>query len=98
MDTVRMIAYRSETAMAGLMIDSAVKMVDARRLLQTLFVTEADILPDVQNNLLRVRVHNASTQADNRIITVLLDELNKAEVKYPGTNLRLIYELVNKAI
>jgi transposase len=98
MDTVRMIAYRSETAMAGLMIDSAVKMVDARRLLQTLFVTDADILPDVQNNLLRVRVHNASTQADNRIITVLLDELNKAEVKYPGTNLRLIYELVNKAI
>jgi hypothetical protein len=27
-----------------------------------------------------------------------LDELNKAEVKYPGTNLRLVYELVNKAI
>lgn len=98
MDTVRMIAYRSETAMAGLMINSAVKMSNARRLLQTLFVTAADILPDVQNNLLRVRVHNASTQADNRSIAVLLDELNKAEVEYPGTNLRLVYELVNKAI
>jgi hypothetical protein len=96
MDTVRMIAYRSETAMAGLLIDSIVKMPDARRLLQTLFVTDADILPDVQNNLLRVRVHNASTHADNRSITVLLDELNKAEVEYPGTNLRLVYELVNK--
>jgi transposase len=98
MDTVRMIAYRAETAMAGLMIDSTVKMSDARRLLQTLFVTDADILPDAQNNLLRVRVHNASTHADNRSIAVLLDELNKAEVKYPGTNLRLVYELVNKAI
>ena len=96
MDTVRMIAYRSETAMAGLIIGSTVKMSDARRLLQTLFVTDADILPDVQNNLLRVRVHNASTQADNRTITVLLDELNKAEVKYPGTNLQLVYEIVNK--
>jgi len=96
MDTVRMIAYRSETAMAGLLIDSIVKMPDARRLLQTLFVTDADILPDVQNNLLRVRVHNASTHADNRSITVLLDELNKAEVEYPGTNLHLVYELVNK--
>ncbi|RPI70069.1 MAG: helix-turn-helix domain-containing protein [Geobacteraceae bacterium] len=96
MDTIRMIAYRSETAMAGLLIDSIVKMPDARRLLQTLFVTDADILPDVQNNLLRVRVHNASTHADNRSITVLLDELNKAEVEYPGTNLHLVYELVNK--
>ena len=96
MDTVRMIAYRSETAMAGLMIDSAVKMSDARRLLQTLFVTDADILPDVQNDLLRVRIHNAATQADSRKITALLDELNKADVKYPGTNLKLVYELVNK--
>ena len=71
-------------------------MPDARRLLQTLFVTDADILPDVQNNILRVRVHNASTHADNRSITVLLDELNKAEVVYPGTNLQLVYELVKK--
>ena len=97
MDTIGMIAYRSETAMAGLMIDTTIKMSDARRLLQTLFVTDADILPDVQNNMLRVRVHNASTQADNRTITLLLDELNKAEVKYPGTNLQLVYELLNKA-
>jgi len=96
MDTVRMIAYRSETAMAGLLIDSIVKMPNARRLLQTLFVTDADILPDFQKNLLRVRVHNASTQADNCSIKVLLDELNKAEVEYPGTNLRLVYGLVNK--
>jgi hypothetical protein len=66
--------------------------------LQILFVTAADILPDVRNNLLSVRVHNASTQADNHSITALLDELNKAEVEHPGTNLRLVYGLVNKAI
>jgi hypothetical protein len=35
--------------------------------------------------------------ADNRKITVLLDELKKAEVKYTGTNFKLVYELVNKA-
>ncbi len=95
LDTVRMVAYRSETAMAGLMIAPTVDMSDARRLLQTLFVTDADIIPDTENNLLRVRVHNASTPADNRALAALFDELSKAEVEYPGTNLRLTYELVN---
>lgn len=38
MDTVRMIAYRAESAMAAILISSTVDMSDARRLLQTLFV------------------------------------------------------------
>ena len=98
MDTVRMIAYRAETAMAGLLLGPTVNMSDARRLLQGLFVTDADILPDIENQCLRVRIHNASTPADSRSIAGLLDELNKAEIIYPGSNLRLAYELVNSEI
>ena len=98
MDTIRMIAYRAETAMAGLLLGSTVDMSDARRLLQTLYVTDADILPDMANNLLRVRIHNASTPADNRLIAALLEELNKAEIEYPGSNLVLFYELVNSDV
>jgi predicted nuclease with TOPRIM domain len=98
LDTVRMVAYRSETAMAGLMIKDSVTMSDARSLLQDLFVADADILPDVENDLLRVRIHNASTPAANRSLASLFDVLNTAEVEYPGTNLRLKYELVNKEI
>ena len=63
MDTIRMVAYRSETAMAGLLLSPTVDLSAARALLQSLFVTEADILPDTENNLLRVRIHNASTPA-----------------------------------
>jgi len=98
MDTVRMIAYRAETAMAGLLLGPTVNMSDARRLLQGLFVTDADILPDIKNQCLRVRIHNASTPADNRSIAGLLGELNKAEIISPGSNLRLAYELVNSDI
>jgi transposase len=98
MDTVRMIAYRAETAMAAMLLGPTVDMPDARRLLQGLFVTDADLLPDMENNRLRVRIHNASTPADNRSIAVLLDELNKAEIEYPGSNLRLTYELVNSDV
>lgn len=93
MDTIRMIAYRAETAMVGLITGPTVNSSDARCLLQGLFVTEADILPDPENEQLRIRVHSASTPAANRALLQLLEHLNSAEVKYPGTQMRLIYEL-----
>jgi hypothetical protein len=92
-DTVRMIAYRAETAMAGLLMGPALDSAAARGLLQDLFVTEADILPEPENQLLRIRVHGASTPAANRALVQLIEQLNEAEVLYPGTDLRLNYEL-----
>jgi hypothetical protein len=44
-----------------------------------------------------MRIHNASTPAASRALASLFDELNAAEVEYPGTNLRLKYELVDEA-
>jgi transposase len=96
MDTVKMISYRSETAMAGLLKGSTVDMAAARRLLQDLYVTEADILPRPEENLLHVRVHNASRPAANASLAQLFEELNVAQVCYPGTDLRMTYELVSK--
>jgi len=93
MDTIRMIAYRAETAMLGLVTGPTVDSSDARRLLQDLFVTEADILPDPENKQLNIRVHGASRPAANRALAILFEHLNKAEVKYPGTEMRLVYEL-----
>jgi len=93
MDTIRMISYRAETAMVGLITGPTVDSSDARCLLQNLFVTDADILPDPENEQLNIRVHSASRPADNRALIQLFANLNKAEVKYPGTKMRLVYEL-----
>ncbi len=93
MDTIRMIAYRAETAMVGLITGPTVDSSDARRLLQDLFVTEADILPDPENEQLNIRVHSASRPAANRALAQLFEHLNNAEVKYPGTEMRLVFEL-----
>jgi transposase len=93
MDTVRMIAYRAETAMMGLMTGAGLNPSAARRLLQDLFVTEADIQPDNENNRLTVRVHNASRPAADRALEMLFEHLNNAEVKYPGTDMKLVYQL-----
>jgi len=96
MDTVRMIAYRTETSMANLLKDQTTDMAAARSLLQDLYVTEADILPQPENDLLLVRVHNASRPAANKKIEQLFNHLNEAEMKYPGTEMRLVYELSSK--
>jgi transposase len=93
MDTVRMIAYRAETAMAALLVGPTLDFAEARRLLQDLFVTEADILPDPENKLLHVRIHSASRPAANRSLDHLIARLNEAQVQYPGTDMCLVYEL-----
>jgi hypothetical protein len=93
MDTIRMIAYRAETAMAGVLVGPTVDFAAARSLLQDLFVMEADILPDPENKLLHVRIHRASRPAANRALGQLLSQLNEAQLQFPGTDMRLVYEL-----
>ena len=93
-DTVGMIAYRAETAMAGLIKEIDAKTPDVRRLLQDLFVTEADILPVVNSGVLIVRIHNASTLSKNRILEDLFERLNETKTKYPGSNLTIFYQPV----
>jgi len=93
MDTIKMIAYRAETSMAGILKNATVDMAAARRLLQDLYVTEADILPDSKSKILTVRVHNASTPAANTALKRLFEELNSAKVYYPGTEMQMEYVL-----
>ena len=92
-----MIAYRAETAMAALLTSTTVDFPMARQLLQTLFVTEADILPDKEKKQLRIRVHSTSRSASNKVIEALFEQLNRTELNYPGTDLRLIYELTSSS-
>lgn len=93
MDTIRMIAYRAETAMASLLVGPTVDFAAARCLLRDLFVTEADILPDPENKHLHVRIHGASRPSANRSLARLMAQLNEAQMKYPGTDMHIVYEL-----
>jgi hypothetical protein len=84
LDTVRMIAYRAETAMVPLLMNNAVDSSQARTILQTLFTTEADILPDPQYGRLRVRVHRAAYPPTDRHRERLFTFLNETQTRYPG--------------
>jgi hypothetical protein len=97
LDTVKMIAYRAETAMVGILREALSRADDARSLVRDLFCQEADLLPDRASGELRVRVHAFSNPRFNRAIGHLLEQLNAAELTYPGTTLKLTYSLAGAA-
>lgn len=92
-DTIKMIAYRAETALANLLREHLPHPDEARRLLQTLFITEADLLPDHDQGTLTVRLHHLANQRSDKVIQKLCDELNATETCFPATNLRLVLKV-----
>ena len=93
MDTVRLIAYRAETALSSVLRESLARTDDSRSLLRDLFRSDADLLPDPEAGLLRVRVHTMANPRSNRSMAYLLEQLNSAEFTYPGTKLKLVYSV-----
>jgi transposase len=96
-DTVKMIAYRAETALASIVREELARTDDGRSLLRDLFCSEADLTPDLDKRVLGVQVHPMSNPRANRAIAHLLEHLNTAEFTYPGTNLRLVYALAGES-
>jgi hypothetical protein len=94
-DTIKMIAYRAETAMAQILRQPMTRYDDARSLLRAIYSTEADILPDLQAKTLTVRLHPLANTSSDQAVRHLCAELNATEILFPGTELRLIYELVS---
>jgi hypothetical protein len=92
-DTLKMIAYRAETAMANSLREHLTRPDEARRLLCALYTTEADLLPDPDAGTLTVRLHHAANAATDQAIEKLLEELNSTETIFPRTNLRLVLKL-----
>jgi transposase len=92
-DTVKMIAYRAETALATIVREDLSHADEARSLIRDLFRSDADIEPDPAAGTLAVRLHTLANPRSNRAIQHLLDHLNATEFTYPGTKLRLTYSL-----
>lgn len=94
-DTIKMIAYRAETALTHILQDQMSHPKAARSLLQAIYQTEANLIPDLVNNTLTVELHHMVNRKDDRSVEYLCEELNDTETCFPGTNLRLLYKLVS---
>lgn len=95
LDIIKMIGYRSETAMSNLIRPHMSHPDESRKLLQQVYKSDADILVNYKGKTLCVELHRMSYWKDDRVIQKLCDELNQTKTKFPGTDLTLFYKLVS---
>lgn len=95
-DTIKMVAYRAETAMANLLRETISRPDEVRCLLRGIYSGEADLIPDYEQDSLTVQLHYLANHSYDKAIQKLCDELNATETIFPRTNLRLIFKLGSK--
>lgn len=96
-DTIKMIAYRAESALAGEVRETLARTDDARALLRRLFMTPANLRPDYAEKTLTVELHRCGSALQDATIAQLCETLTATETTFPTTNLRLIYRQVVSA-
>ncbi|MBM2817399.1 MAG: hypothetical protein HW421_4161 [Ignavibacteria bacterium] len=94
-DTIKMIAYRAETSMANIIRDKMSHSDEARRLLQAVYTTEIDLIPDKENKSLTVQLHHLANRSTDEVLSYLCECLNETHTIFPGTDLKLIYKLTS---
>lgn len=94
-DTIKLVAYRAETAMAHVMREALPKWRkdEERRLLQSLYASEADLIPDQAAGTLTVRLHYPANAMLAGAVEKLCEELTATQTVFPTTKLRLVYQL-----
>jgi len=92
-DGLKMIAYRAETAMANCLQEFMPHQGETRKVLQALYQTDADIIPDYENKTLTVKLHHLASESMDKVVKKMCEELNATETRFPRTDLQLILKV-----
>ena len=90
-DTIKLIAYRAETALVEIVRETLRRHDDAHSFVRGLFTSSVNLRPDPAQGQLLIEIHGQTNPAHDAVLQALCEELNSTEIRYPGTNLRLIY-------
>lgn len=92
-DTIKLLAYRAETAMTSLIKEFLSRNDDARPIIRDILTSEADLIPVQKEEKLIVQIHRMASPKIDDAVKQFLEELNKMEILYPGTKIKLVYRL-----
>ena len=92
-DTIKLIAYRAETALVGTVREVLARDADGRALVRELLRTPADLRPDLAAKTLTVCLHPLPSRLQDVAARHLAEELTATETLFPGTDLRLVFTL-----
>lgn len=95
LDTVKLIAYRAETALSNIIKQYMSHEDESRLLLKQIYKTDANLKVDKEKKQLIVEIHKLTHWKDDKILEKLCDEINLTETKFPETNLTIFYKLVS---
>ena len=87
MDTIKLIAYRAETALVATAREKLTRLDDARSFIRGLMRTTANLRPDPAGKILQIELHGQTNPAHDRAVNHLIAELNATETPYPGTEM-----------
>ena len=93
-DTVKMIAYRAETALVAILRRHMAKEDEARALVRELLISSADIEPDDSAGTLTIRIHRMACPVHDKATAALMEELTERKFHHPETDAKMIYVLV----
>ena len=60
---------------------------------RALLTSDANIIPEPAKGILRIQLLGLGSDACDRMLAPLVEELNGTNTIYPGTELRLVYQL-----
>lgn len=63
--------------------------------LLAIYAAETDVMPDEIAGTLTVRLHYLANRSSGETVRHLCEELNATRTQFPGTDMRLVYELVS---
>ncbi len=92
-DTLKLVAYRAETALVRSLTPQYGRTEEeGRTLIREMLLTSADLLSEADHHRLRVRLHSLAHPRSNEALAKLCETLNALEIRYPGTELKLVYQ------
>jgi len=95
LDTIKLIAYRAETALSNMAKEYMSHKDESRILLKQIYKTDANLIVDHENQKLIVEIHSLTHWKDDAVLEKLCNAMNDTETKFPDSNLTLNYKMVS---
>jgi hypothetical protein len=97
MNVIRMICYRAESSVAEWIAPYLAKAENEKRMVvKQIIQSNADLNPDYERKSLRVTLHSLAAARYNHAAAELASLLNQTETTFPGTDLKMIFEITAK--
>ena len=97
MNVIRMICYRAESSVAEWIAPYLAKAENEKRMVvKQIIQSNADLNPDYELKSLKVTLHSLAAARYNHAAYELANLLNQTETTFPGTDLKMIFEITAK--